>query len=65
MKKNIGSTDRTIRIVAGIVLLLILIFVQSGFRFVGLLGIVLLATAFIGTCPLYLPFGINTKSKDT
>ena len=61
MKKNIGATDKMVRIVAGVILVLILLFVQTGFRWVGLLGIVLLATAFIGTCPLYLPFGISTK----
>lgn len=61
MKKNIGATDKMVRIIAGVVLVLILLFVQTGFRWVGLLGIVLLATAFIGTCPLYLPFGISTK----
>lgn len=61
MKKNIGATDKMVRIIAGVILVLILLFVQTGFRWVGLLGIVLLATAFIGTCPLYLPFGISTK----
>lgn len=61
MKKNIGATDKMVRITAGVILVLILLFVQTGFRWVGLLGIVLLATAFIGTCPLYLPFGISTK----
>lgn len=61
MKKNIGATDKMVRIVAGVILVLILLFVQTGFRWVGLLGIVLLATAFIGTCPLYLPFGISTR----
>ena len=61
MKKNIGATDKMVRIVAGVILVLVLLFVQTGFRWVGLLGIVLLATAFIGTCPLYLPFGISTK----
>jgi hypothetical protein len=61
MKKNIGSTDKMVRIVAGVILILVLLFVQTGFRWVGLLGIVMLGTAFLGSCPLYLPFGINTK----
>jgi hypothetical protein len=64
MKKNIGATDKMVRIIAGIILILILVFVQTGFRWVGLLGIVLLGTAFLGTCPLYLPFGINTNKKN-
>jgi hypothetical protein len=47
----------------GIALLVVLAVVQSGWRWVGLLGVVLLATSWIGVCPLYLPFGIKTNKK--
>jgi hypothetical protein len=30
----------------------------------GLIGIILLATALIGFCPLYIIFRINTAGKD-
>lgn len=63
MKQNVGSTDKMIRIVAGVILLLVLVFVQDGWRWIGLLGIVLLATAFLGTCPIYTLLGMNTKEK--
>ncbi len=61
--KNMSTIDRIIRIILGIALLALLIFVQSGWRYVGLLGIVLLATSAIGVCPLYMPFGIKTNRK--
>ena len=63
MKKNMGNTDRLIRIVLGLVLVAILIFVQSAWRWVGLLGIVLVVTALINFCPLYTLFGINTNKN--
>lgn len=66
MKKNMGTADRFIRlIVAAIVVGLYASKVING-----TLGLVLLVlsgifvlTSFIGFCPLYLPFGINTWRK--
>ena len=63
MKKNMGQTDRVIRLIAGIVLLLLAIFVVSG-ALAGVfyvLAAIMLVTSFIGTCPLYMPFHISTK----
>lgn len=67
MKKNIGSIDRTLRIIIAAVLV-ILYFTNV---VTGTFGIVLLVvagiflvTSFVGTCGLYIPFGINTcKTK--
>lgn len=61
MKKNVGQVDKWIRIVLGVALLVLLAVVQSGWRWVGLLGIVALATGLIGYCPLYTLLGINTN----
>ncbi len=61
--KNMGNVDRIIRIILGVALIVVLFAVQSGWRYVGLLGIVLLATSAIGVCPLYMPFGIKTNKK--
>lgn len=66
MKKNMGSADRTVRvIVAAIVVLLYFTGVIQG-----TLGLVLIAfsgilvvTSLIGFCPLYLPFGLTTLRK--
>lgn len=60
MKTNVGSTDKIIRIVIGLALLSLLFVLQGGIRFVGLIGIVPLLTAFVGFCPLYTVLGMNT-----
>lgn len=58
MPQNVGSIDRVIRIVIGIVLLsLVLVGPQTIW---GLVGVVPLLTAFVGYCPLYRVLGIRT-----
>ena len=61
MMQNVGNADRVIRLVLGVVLLIMLFALDGNIRYVGLLGVVLIFTAFIRWCPLYLPFKINTK----
>ena len=58
MKKNIGITDRWVRLVIGLAIGAAGIYFKSWW---GLIGLVILATALIRTCPLYLPFGISTR----
>ncbi len=58
MKKNIGITDRWIRIVLGLIIVAAGIYFKSWW---GLVALVPLGTAFIRTCPIYLPFGISTR----
>jgi hypothetical protein len=55
---NMGTTDRGLRIVVGVVLLA-LVFVGPQTLW-GLLGIVPLATAVSGWCPAYSLLGMNT-----
>ncbi len=58
MKQNVGSIDRTIRIIAGLGLIsLVFIGPQTVW---GWIGVVPLATALIGWCPPYALLGINT-----
>lgn len=59
---NIGSIDRVLRIVVGLVLVS-LVFVGPQTVW-GWLGVVPLVTAFIGWCPAYTLLGINTRSND-
>lgn len=62
-----GSIDKTVRtIIAIIVAILYFTGVISGTIAIilGILAIVFLLTSLIGTCPLYLPFGLSTR-KDT
>jgi hypothetical protein len=60
MKLNIGTGDKAIRVVLGIGIAVLGVVFQS---WLGLLAILPLATAAVGTCPLYLPFGISTRRK--
>lgn len=68
MKSNIGSLDRTIRIVIAIVI--------GGLYFANIIGgttaIILMivagvfiVTSFVGFCPLYYLFKISTSGKKT
>jgi hypothetical protein len=57
-KTNVGSLDRGLRIIAGLVLIA-LDFVGPKTPF-GWLGIVPLATGLLSTCPLYSLLGVNT-----
>ena len=63
MKKNMGTTDRIIRLLAAAVIA-VLYFTGT---LTGTLGIILLIvagifalTSFVSFCPLYAPFGIKT-----
>lgn len=68
MKKNMGSTDRIIRVMLALVM--------SYLYYQGIIGgtvgmillilsVVFVLTSLIGFCPLYLPLGVNTcKTKD-
>ena len=66
MKLNMGNTDRIIRVVVAIVLG-VLYFTGQVTGTIGIVALVLAAvfilTSLVGTCPLYLPFGIRTNSK--
>jgi hypothetical protein len=67
MKKNMGSTDKLIRIiiVIGIVALYYFKVIDGTLGYVLMaLAAISLLTSLVGFCPLYLPFGINTcKTK--
>jgi hypothetical protein len=60
MKTNVGGIDKTLRIVVGAALLAMLAWGDGNLRWLGLIGLVPLATALIGWCPLYTLLGVNT-----
>ena len=64
MKCNMGKADRIIRLIIG--LAVVAWGVMNANIIADVIGGILLLTAVIGLCPLYLPFGINTgcKAKD-
>lgn len=59
MKKNIGKTDKIIRIVLGVVILSQTVIGLGSLW--GLIGLVLIVTALIDFCPAYTVLGINTR----
>ncbi len=63
MKPNMGNLDRIIRIVVGVALLayaLRLVFPDTGWNWVGWIGVVPLLTALVRVCPAYRILGIRT-----
>ncbi len=56
--KNMGMVDRAVRAVVGVVLVALAATGTIGVW--GWIGVVPLATAAIGWCPAYAPFGIST-----
>ncbi len=58
MSANVGTLDRVLRIILGLVLLS-LVFVGPK-TYWGLIGIIPLATALFSFCPLYMVLGIRT-----
>jgi hypothetical protein len=60
MKQNVGSMDRVLRVVLGLALLAYYFLGQGSMRWIGLIGLVPLITAALGTCPLYSILGIST-----
>jgi hypothetical protein len=63
MVTNVGAIDRALRIIVGLVLLayaLKLGLPDTGWNWVGWIGVVPLFTALIGNCPLYSLLGVST-----
>lgn len=65
MQANESGADRAVRVIIGLILLGIGLFVARGAGAViaDIVGAVLLLTGLIGFCPLYRLFGISTGSK--
>ena len=58
MSVNVGTLDRTLRIIVGVALLAMMFIGPKTIW--GLVGIIPLATGLMRTCPAYSIFGINT-----
>lgn len=58
MKTNMGTTDRVVRLIAGIVLIALAASGTIGWW--GWLGVIAVATALFRFCPLYVVLGMRT-----
>jgi Protein of unknown function (DUF2892) len=68
MSRNVGSVDRVIRIVIGVALIAFAArigFPDSGWNWVGWIGVVPVLTAAFGTCPLYSAIGLSTRTASS
>ena len=66
MKKNVGITDKWIRILIAVVILALYgfdIITDTTAMILLIVGVILLLTSLISFCPLYTIFGINTCKK--
>ena len=69
-KRNEGILDRSVRVLLGLVLLPVGLFVLGGLQgnvagiISSVIGTIALITGFTGVCPLYIPFGISTLAKE-
>jgi hypothetical protein len=61
MKLNMGSVDRIIRLIVGLFLISLIFWGPKTYW--GLIGVILVLTAFVGFCPLYVPFKLSTRKK--
>lgn len=60
-KKNMGNTDRLLRIIIGIALIALAATGKIGVW--GWIGVVPLATGLMSSCMLYTLLGIDTRKK--
>ncbi len=66
MTKNMGTIDRTLRTALALGVGVLYFTGQIGGAtaiVLGALAVVFLATSTVGSCPLYLPFGLSTRGK--
>ena len=61
MRTNIGTVDRVLRVILGLVL--VVLYSVGWIGPWGLIGLVPLGTAILGYCPVYQVLGIHTCSR--
>jgi len=62
MKCNVGTTDRLLRILVGLVIAILGVWFNSWW---GLVGLIPITTGLFRFCPFYLPLKISTiREKD-
>lgn len=63
MTTNVGTIDKVLRLVVGVLLIAFAIplgFPKTGWNWVGWIGVIPIVTALIGNCPLYSILGVST-----
>ena len=60
MEKNVGTTERTFRIIIGLAILPLVFIIDGPMRWLGLIGIVPIVTGIMSWCPAWFVLGIRT-----
>lgn len=61
MTTNVGTIDRIVRVIAGLILIALALGYVPGYETMwGWIGIIPLVTGLFGTCPVYSVLGLNT-----
>lgn len=66
MTKNMGTIDRTVRVLIAVAVAVLYFTGQIGGTVAAVLGAlsaIFVLTSLIGSCPLYLPFGLSTRGR--
>jgi hypothetical protein len=66
MSSNVGMIDRILRVILGVALIAYAIpfgFPNTGWNWVGWIGVIPLVTAALGICPAYSLLGISTCTR--
>ncbi len=66
MKKNMGTADRSLRILAAIAIgVLYVTEAISGIAAIvlGVMAVIFVVTSAVGFCPMYVPLGISTRKE--
>lgn len=66
MTRNMGRIDQFLRIVIGLALFAYTVkdgAIAAGGLTLGVVGVILIITAFFSYCPLYTVLGVSTRSK--
>lgn len=64
LQRNVGQSERLLRILGGVFLLVYAGLSSSEWRWIGLLGVIPLMTGLAGWCPLYRLIGIGTRRDE-
>jgi hypothetical protein len=62
MKQNVGSVDRLLRIIFGLLIAILGVLFNSWW---GLISIVFIATGLLNYCPIWAVFKLSTVKKES
>jgi hypothetical protein len=63
MRRNVGGTERVVRVVVGVVLLALVVVGPKSWW--GLIGVIPIVTALWGWCPIWSALGFSTHKEST